>query len=106
VNSSVGPDLRFGDYATLDLRLFANLGERFNLVAKNPFFIGSSVRFEVKNILNERPTVRGSDGIVPYAYQSDRLEPIGRTVTISFRKLFLPSRFFQQRGQGQRRPTN
>ena len=103
VDSATGPDLRFGDYATLDLRLFANLGERLGLVAKNPFFLGSSVRFEVKNILNERPTVRGSDGIVPFAYQADRLDPIGRTVTISFRKLFLPLRF-QQRGQGQRRP--
>ncbi len=103
VDSATGPDLRFDDYATLDLRLFANLGERFNLVAKNPFFLGSSVRFEVKNILNERPNVRGSDGIVPYAYQGNRLEPIGRTVTLSFRKLFLPLRF-QQRGQGRRRP--
>ncbi len=104
VDSFVGPDLRFGDYATLDLRLFANLGERFALVSKNPFFIGSSVRFEVKNILNERPSVRGADGIVPYAYEADRLEPIGRTIGISFRKLFLPARFFQRGGQ--QRPSS
>ncbi len=105
VDSAVGPDLRFDDYATLDVRLFANLGERFDLVSKNPFFIGSSVRFEVKNILNERPTVRGADGIVPYAYEADRLEPIGRTIGISFRKLFLPARFFQ-RGGPQRPASN
>jgi hypothetical protein len=100
VDSGTGPDLRFGDYATLDLRLFANLGERFDLVSKHPFFIGSSLRFEVKNILNERPTVRGADGIVPYAYEADRLEPIGRTIGISFRKLFLPARFMQRGARG------
>jgi outer membrane cobalamin receptor len=93
-------DIRFGDYATFDLRLFANLGERFDLVSKNPFFLGSSVRFEVKNIFNARPEVRGADGLVPLAYQADRLEPIGRTIGISFRKLFLPRRLMQRGGGG------
>jgi hypothetical protein len=82
------------------LRLFANLGERFDLVSKNPFFLGSSVRFEVKNIFNARPEVRGADGLVPLAYQADRLEPIGRTIGISFRKLFLPRRLMQRGGGG------
>ena len=99
-----GEDLRFSDYATFDLRLFANLGERFELVSKHPFFIGSSVRLEVNNIFNARPNVRDAAGIVPFAYQADRLEPIGRTVGISFRKLFLPRRFFGRGGQGQARP--
>ena len=62
VDSTTGPDLKFDDYATVDLRLFANLGERFDLVAKNRFFLGSSVRFEVKNLFNARPNVSGSDG--------------------------------------------
>ena len=78
--------------------MFANLGERFDLVAKNPFFLGSSVRLEVKNLFNAKPQVRNSDGIVPFAYQEDLIEPIGRTVSISFRKLFLPRRF--QRAPG------
>jgi len=95
VDSATGEDLRFSDYATFDLRLFANLGERFDLVSKHPFFLGSSVRFEVKNIFNSRPDVRGGDGSIPFAFQPDRLEPIGRTVGISFRKLFLPRRLFQ-----------
>ena len=108
VDGGLGEDLRFGNYATYDLRLFANLGERFDLVSKNPFFLGSSVRFEVKNIFNARPDVRGGDGNIPFAYQPDRLEPIGRTVGVSFRKLFLPRRLFQfgggGRGGGGRRP--
>ena len=101
-----GEDLRFSDYATFDLRLFANLGERFELVSKHPFFLGSSVRLEVNNIFNARPSVRDSAGVVPFAYQSDRLEPIGRTLAISFRKLFLPRRFFGRGGQGLARPQS
>ena len=101
-----GKDLRFSDYATFDLRLFANLGERFELVSKHPFFRGSSVRLEVNNIFNARPNVRDAAGIMPFAYQSDRLEPIGRTVGINFRKLFLPRRFLGRGGQGQARPQS
>lgn len=100
VNGGTGEDLRFSNYATFDLRLFANLGERFDIVSKSPFFLGSSVRFEVKNIFNARPKVRGGDGDIPFAYQPDLLEPIGRTVGISFRKLFLPRRLFQFGGGG------
>ena len=103
VDGGTGEDLRFSGYTTFDLRLFANLGERFDLVSKNPFFLGSSVRFEVKNIFNSRPKVRGGDGNIPFAYLPDRLEPIGRTVGISFRKLFLPARLFQVGGGGGRR---
>ncbi|MEO7504029.1 MAG: hypothetical protein ABIT69_02475, partial [Sphingomicrobium sp.] len=95
-----GEDLRFGDYATVDLRLFANLGERFDIVSKSPFFLGSSLRLEVKNLFDSRPQVRGGSGAIPFAYQPDRLEPIGRTVGISFRKLFLPARLFRFGGGG------
>ena len=97
-----GDDLRFGSYGTLDLRLFANLGERFELVSKSPFFLGSQVRFELNNLFNARPQVRTASGSVPFAYQPGRLEPIGRTVGISFRKLFLPSRFRSVPGGGGR----
>ncbi|QNN64953.1 hypothetical protein H9L12_12195 [Sphingomonas rhizophila] len=101
VNGGIaGEGLRFGSYASFDLRLFANLGERFDLVAKNPFFLGSSVRFEVKNLFDNKPDVRGADGVIPIAYYPDRLEPIGRTVGITFRKLFLPTRFMRFGGGG------
>jgi hypothetical protein len=98
VESSSG-DLNFSPYFDLDLRLFANLGENFDLVSKNPFMRGASVRFDVNNLLNTRPRVRDSSGLVPPSYQPDLLEPIGRTFTISFRKLFIPRRFFQRRQQ-------
>ena len=86
-------DLRFSPLATVDLRLFANLGERFELVSKYPWLIGSSVRLEVDNLLDSKPGVRDAFGDVPFSYQQDLLDPRGRTVTLSFRKLFLPQRF-------------
>ena len=55
--------------------------------------------FNVDNIFNNRPKVRGASGTTPLSYQPDLLEPIGRTVGITFRKLFIPRRFVQQRRQ-------
>ena len=98
VESSTG-DLKFSPYFDLDLRMFANLGENFDLVSKHPFFRGSSLRLDVDNILNTRPKVRDASSATPLSYQADRLEPIGRTIGITFRKLFIPARFFQQRRQ-------
>ena len=98
-----GEDLHFSPLATFDLRLFANLGERFDLVSKHPWLRGSSVRFEVNNIFDAKPRVRNAAGIAPDNYQPDLLDPLGRTIMISFRKLFLPPRSFFRR---QDRPSS
>lgn len=96
VDGSSG-DLRFSPYFDLDLRLFANLSENFDLVSKNPFFRGASVRLDVDNVLNTRPKVRDAGGLTPVSYLPDLLQPVGRTFGITFRKLFIPRRFFQRR---------
>ena len=103
VDSSTGDDLRFSPLATFNLRMFANLGERFDLVSKQPWLRGTSVRFEVNNLFNSKPKVRNTAGDVPFSYQPDLLDPLGRTVSISFRKLFLPPRgaFRRQQTQSQ-----
>ena len=100
-----GDDLRFSPLATFDLRLFANLGEQFELVQKHPWLRGSSVRFELNNMFDAKPKVRDAAGNVPLNYQPDLLDPLGRTVMISFRKLFLPSRSFFQRQREQEQRT-
>lgn len=92
VNSSNGNDLDFSSLATFDLRLFANLGERFDLVSEHPWLRGSSVRFEINNIFDAKPRVRDAAGGVPFNYQPDLLDPMGRTISVSVRKLFLPLR--------------
>lgn len=98
VTSATGDNLRFSPLATFDLRLFANLGQRYDLVAAHPWLRGSSIRFEVDNIFDTRPKVRDSLGAVPFNYQPDLLDPLGRTVSITLRKLFLPRGGF--RGSG------
>jgi hypothetical protein len=105
VDSSIpANDLRFSPLATFDLRLFANFGERFDLVAKHPWLRGASLRFEVKNLLDSKPRVRNALGAVPTNFQPDLLDPLGRTVSISIRKLFLPPRSFVRRQQPQPQP--
>jgi hypothetical protein len=106
VTTLTGDDLRFSPYGTFDLRLFANPGDIPEIAVKHPWLRGTQFRLEVNNLFNSRPQVRDATGIVPINYQPGLLDPIGRTIMISFRKLFLPSpttirRLFQQdRPQG------
>ena len=107
VNSLFGEDLRFSPLATFDLRLFANLGEKPELVLKNPWLRGSSVRLEVNNLLDAKPKVRDTSGNVPNNYQPDLLDPLGRTIMISFRKSFLPPpSFFRRQREQEQQQTN
>ena len=59
-------------------------------------------RFERHAIRLARPCARDSAGNVPFNYQPDLLNPIGRTVMISIRKLFLPPPSFFRRQIEQR----
>jgi hypothetical protein len=93
VEGGANGDLEFSPLATVDLRLFANLGERFDLISKHPWLIGTSLRLDIDNLLDSKPRVRDLNGDVPFSYQQDLLDPIVRTVTVSLRKLFLPQRF-------------
>jgi hypothetical protein len=100
VNTLTGDDLRFSPLATFDLRLFANPGDIPEIAVKHPWLRGTQVRLEFNNIFNTRPNVRDAAGHVPLNYQSDLLDPLGRTFMISFRKLFLPPpSFFRQQFQ-------
>ena len=96
VTGGANGDLAFSPLATFDLRLFANLGDNLSLLAKHPWLRGASVRLEATNIFNQRQNVRDQFGAVPLGYQQDLIDPLGRTISISIRKLFIPSRFFQR----------
>jgi hypothetical protein len=106
VAALTGDDLHFSPYGTFDLRLFANPGDIPEIAVKHPWLRGTQFRLEVNNVFNSRPQVHDAVGNVPLNYQPDLLNPIGRTIMVSFRKLFLPSpatirRLFQQdRPQG------
>ncbi|MEI5688140.1 TonB-dependent receptor [Sphingomonas kyungheensis] len=80
--------LNFSGLATANLRLFADLGQQLKLVKAHPWVRGARVTLSVTNILNTRQTVRNDQGVTPVSYQPDYLDPLGRTVRISLRKLF------------------
>ena len=108
VDTLTGDNLHFSPLATFDLRLFANPGDMPELALKHPWLRGTQVQLRVDNIFDSRPKVHDANGAVPLSYQPDLLDPLGRTVMISFRKLFLPSpswfrRQYQEMRQGQSR---
>jgi hypothetical protein len=80
-------DLRFSDFATVNFRLFANLGEQ-QFVKQMPWLRGTRVSLSVNNLFNARPDVRDLTGATPLGYRPEELDPLGRSVTLSVRKLF------------------
>lgn len=80
--------LKFSDLTTVNLRLFANLGARRELVAKYPVLRGTRVTFGVTNLFDEKQQVRNAAGGTPITYQEDYLDPLGRSVKLSVRKVF------------------
>jgi hypothetical protein len=103
VNGLNGDNLRFSPLGTFDFRLFANPGDRPEIALEHPWLRGTQLRLDITNFFNARPNVRDASGAVPLSYQPDLLSPLGRTVMISFRKLFTPppSFFRRQREQEQ-----
>jgi hypothetical protein len=97
VDSLTGDDLSFSPLATFDLRLFANPGDIPELVLKHRWLRGTQVQFIVGNIFDARPKVRNAAGDLPLTYQPDLLDPLGRTIGITIRKLFLPPPSFFRR---------
>nr|WP_279639196.1 TonB-dependent receptor [Sphingomicrobium sediminis] len=95
VDSGIGP-LQFDDYGTVDLRLYANLTERLDVMARHPWLRGTSLRLGIDNVLNERPRVTNGFGDIPVGYEPDLLAPEGRVISFEIRKLFIPRQFMQQ----------
>ena len=80
--------LNFGGLATANARLFADLGQRLEWVKAHPWLRGMRVTLSVNNVFNTRQRVTDATGTVPNTYQPDYLDPLGRTVRLSIRKLF------------------
>jgi iron complex outermembrane receptor protein len=88
VNSGASGALRFSDLTTLNLRLFSNLSAQREWVAAYPILRGTRVTFGVNNLLNSKIKVRDATGLVPVSYQPDYLDPLGRSIRLSVRKVF------------------
>ena len=87
--STGGQTLYFSDLATVGVNLFANFSApaRKKAVDRFPILKGAQVSLNFENLLDAKQTVRDQNGVTPQAYQKDYLDPLGRTVRISFRKL-------------------
>ena len=81
-------DLDFSDLATVDLRLFDTFTGSPELLRRWPFLKGARVSLDVDNLFDARLEVRDAVGAVPAGYARDVLDPVGRTVEFSFRKVF------------------
>lgn len=81
-------DLRFSGLATFNLRLFADLGQRWPLVRDHPWLRGTRVSVGIDNLFDDRIDVRDRAGANPINFQPDLVDPVGRRVEVSLRKLF------------------
>lgn len=80
-------DLFFSDLTTVNVRLFADLGLQ-PWARNNPFLLGARATLSIDNVFDARPEVRTATGTTPLSYQPDLLDPLGRTVRVTFRKAF------------------
>ncbi|WP_162291022.1 TonB-dependent receptor domain-containing protein [Erythrobacter colymbi] len=80
-------DLRFDDYAIVNFNLFANLSEAVGGKKPPAWLKGTRLSLGVTNLFNTRPQVRDAAGTVPLSYQPAYLDPLGRVISFSLRKI-------------------
>ena len=82
-----GSTLNFSDRTTVNLTMFADLNQRTTWVQRFPILRGTRVSLSFENLFDSRLEVTSSSGTVPLNYQEDFLDPEGRVVRISLRKV-------------------
>jgi outer membrane cobalamin receptor len=81
-------DLKFGDLATFNFRIFADFNQMPKLTEKMPFLKGSRMRLSVDNLFDAQRKVTDANGIVPLNYYPGYTDPLGRFVELEWRKAF------------------
>lgn len=87
IDGGTGPDLNFSAQTTVNLNVFMDLGSQASWVAKFPWLKGARMNLGVQNLFDTRTEVTSSAGDVPLNYQPDYLDPQGRVVSLTFRKI-------------------
>ncbi len=77
--------LTFDDRLLIGARLFANLGP---LLPDQRWAHGLRMTLQATNLLDSRQEVRDESGQTPQRYQAFLIDPVGRTVSLSLRKVF------------------
>jgi hypothetical protein len=81
-------DLIFASGAVVNLNLFANIAERFGGEQARDWLKGTRASLGINNLFGRRPRVRDAAGSTPLPYQPAYLDPLGRLVSFSLRKVF------------------
>jgi len=85
--ASTTGDLFFSDLATANVRLYADFTQIGSL-GRQSWARGLRVTFSINNIFDSHERVRDATGATPLSYQPDYLDPLGREVRLTIRKLF------------------
>jgi hypothetical protein len=75
----------FAPRTRLDMRFFVNLGPQF---PDSRLARGARLAVEVENLFDSKQRVTDQTGTIPLRYQPYLLDPLGRVVRISLRKIF------------------
>jgi iron complex outermembrane recepter protein len=81
-------DLRFSDLLTLNARLFINFDSRKSLIKRVPILRGTRLALRIDNLTNAIRDVRDTNGMVPFSFLPGFVDPRGRFVEVSLRKIF------------------
>ena len=87
IEGGTGPDLEFADQTTVNLNVFMDFASRTSWVQRYPLLKGARINLGIQNLFDSEPEVTSSAGGTPLNYQPDFLDPQGRTVSLTFRKI-------------------
>ena len=87
VDGGTGPDLQFSDQLTVNLNVFMDLNQRTSWVERFPWLEGSRIQLGIQNLFHSRPEVTAVGADTPLNYQPDFLDPEGRSVRLTLRKI-------------------
>src|SRR5581483_8096585 len=85
--SATATTLHFSALTTMDLRLFTALGE-LPLTKQHLWAKGLRVSLCTTNLFNSHQRVRNAAGATPLSFEPGYVDPLGRVVTLSVRKVF------------------
>ncbi len=81
-------DLTFSDIGTINFRAWDNFGAQPAVVRRWRLLRGTRLTLEVNNLLDTRQSVHDATGATPLSYLPAYLNPEGRVIELSVRKLF------------------
>lgn len=88
-SSDIG-NLQFAPIAKADIRLYYDLGRTSEgrPVSRDSWRRNLRLSLDINNVTDSKQSVTDAAGQVPFGYEEDALDPLGRTVMFSIRKLF------------------